>query len=371
MTAATTCDIPSINLQPFFEDKGVVIGQDPTPDQRQVAATIHQACQEHGFVHVTNFGLTKEMGDRLFAASKDLFDNPNKSNDYQPWSPVSNTGFSPYRNESLNANRPPDLKEAFNLRFPPAWTNHLDKTPERFRQVVEKVDGDSTTTIFTLLQTIAHRYGLACAVALGVKPDSFVKTLQKYDMCTLRFLHYPPCEFDSTDGASTTTQLPVRAGEHTDYGAYTFLFLGAQGPLGLQVKSVEGGAVGGSAGQEIDDSVAWKDVVVPDLNSNNKNGAAFGAVINTGAMMARWTNDHWKATAHRVIVPDAAAAQKDRYSIAFFVDPDHDQLIEVDDKYKHHHDGAPNYEPISSRDFISMKLQELADGGKDSIGKTA
>lgn len=41
-----------------------------------------------------------------------------------------------------------------------------------------------------------------------------------------------------------------------------------------------------------------------------------------GALLARLTNDNWRATAHRVIVPDLEAARQDRYSIAAFFDPD-------------------------------------------------
>jgi hypothetical protein len=143
----------------------------------------------------------------------------------------------------------------------------------------------------------------------------------------------------------------------------------------LQVKSVYGGEIGGSAGGENDDDgqgVRWKDVVIP--SSDGQDDDDFGAVINTGAMLARWTNDHWKATAHRVVVPDEDAARKDRYSIAFFVDPDVDQLIEVDDRFKRTITDSEStsgvdsrpfaYEPITSQDFIHMKLRELADGAK-------
>ena len=71
-----------------------------------------------------------------------------------------------------------------------------------------------------------------------------------------------------------------------------------------------------------------------------------------------------QATAHRVIIPDETAARQDRYSIAFFVDPDVDQLIEVDDKFKRE-SASHNfiYEPITSQDFLRMKLQDLASGG--------
>ncbi|KAG7362287.1 2(OG)-Fe(II) oxygenase family oxidoreductase [Nitzschia inconspicua] len=364
----SSCDIPSINLQPFFEDKGVVIGDTPTTEQMEAAATIHQACQKHGFVHVNNFGLSESFGERLFAASKDLFSVADK-HDLVPWHPSHNTGYSPYKSESLNVNRPADLKEAFNVRFPPTSTNpSLSKTPMSFQEIVDD-------EFFRKLQTAAIRYSMACALALDLPIDFFSKTLKKFDQCTVRFLHYPPCDFAEIKATTTTAaddavglnKAPVRAGEHTDFGAFTFLFL-KEGPMGLQVKSVEGGEVGGSAGGEEADG--WKDVVVPsspdDTNNHNKTGdenetttatTSFGAIINTGAMLARWTNDHWKATAHRVVVPNAEIASQDRYSIAFFVDPDADEFIEVDPKFAG--DGKCCYEPIRSRDFLSMKLNEM------------
>lgn len=359
MTSSSSCDIPSINLQPFFEDTGVVIGEDPTTEQLQVAATIHQACQEHGFVHVTHFGVSKEYGERLFAASQDLFDcDGNGKKLLVPWHPSHNTGYSPYKTERLNVNRPSDLKEAFNVRFPPHFKNEsLPNTPPSFQEI-------ANDDFFRILQTAAVRYGMACALALGLPMDFFSKTLQKMDQCTVRFLHYPPCDFSSeaatTNTNETLTPPAIRVGEHTDFGAYTFLLL-KEGPLGLQVKAVEGGEIGGSAGGEDDDG--WKDVVVVPSSLNDRPSSSCGAIINTGAMMARWTNDHWKATAHRVVVPTAEIAALHRYSIAFFVDPDADEIIAVDPKFVAAADGKQQncfcYEPITSRDFLTMKLNEM------------
>jgi isopenicillin N synthase-like dioxygenase len=143
------------------------------------------------------------------------------------------------------------------------------------------------------------------------------------------------------------------------YVAIQFLLLpSTQGTKGLQVKPVAGGEVDGMAGGEAE---GWRDVVLPSVDDSS-----FGAVINKGAMMARWTNDHWNATAHRVIEPSVEAASTDRYSIAFFVDPDADQMIEVDAKYevnttKQEPDAKRHkYSPISSKDFIRMKLEEMA-----------
>ncbi|KAL3922989.1 MAG: hypothetical protein SGILL_001914 [Bacillariaceae sp.] len=350
---ATACDIPSINLKPFFEDKGVVIGEEATKEQLEVAATIHQACQEHGFVHVTHFGLTQPFGERLFAASKDLFDHPSREQDFMPWHPSHNTGYSPFRNEKLNINRPPDLKEAFNVRFPPTSKNlSLPKTPKSFQAAIND-------DFFSMMQRAAVRYGMACALALGLPIDTFSKTLDNFDQCTVRFLHYPPCDIHGNrESGDNNKKVPIRVGEHTDFGAYTFLLL-KDGPMGLQVKSVEGGEIGGNAGGE--EAQGWKNVAIPALKKKHRNEseeeeASFGAVINTGAMMARWTNDHWKATAHRVVVPNLDIASKHRYSIAFFVDPDAEEFIKVDEKF------AVNgtcYAPISSKEFLSMKLKEM------------
>ena len=361
-TTVETCNIPSVNLEPFFRNEGVVIGETPTKGQLEAAATIHKACQEHGFVYVTNFGIDKQTGERLFEASKQLFDHPTKQEDFEPWHPSHNTGYSPFRNEALNVNRPPDLKEAFNVRFPPCYENpSLAKTPQSFQDVVNEA-------FFNCLKTAAVRYGLACALSLELPIDTFSKTLNKFDCCTVRFLHYPPCEFEPVEGNENTTSnsnVPIRVGEHTDFGGYTFLLLGKQGPMGLQVKSVSGGEVGGHAGGE--DS-GWKNVAVPDLAAQQDDDSdSFGAIINTGAMLARWTNDHWKATAHRVIIPDAEAASKDRYSIAFFADPDAHELIEVDEKFvSFNTDGEEKstcYEPITSKEFLLQKLKEMAEGG--------
>ena len=356
-----TCEISSVDLGPFFQEKGVVIGEEPTDDQREVASVINRMCRKHGFVHVTNFGMSMQFGQRLFAASEELFD-PARTGKYEPWSPATNTGFSPYRNESLNCNRPPDLKEAFNVRFPPKWENpSLPKTPQSFQSLIDEYT--------RIMKTASMRYGLVCALALELPLDTFTKQLNTYNLCTARFLHYPSCDFHDSVSASAGIDEAIRVGEHTDFGVFTFLLLrNGQGPMGLQIRAGErGGACGGKAGGE---ECGWMDVIVAKSEEKDEaNASSFGAIINTGSMMARMTNDYWKATPHRVIVPTAECARTDRYSIAFFVDPDIDEMIEVQEKYKDSDDAsegpcATYHEPISSMDFILAKLKEMADAGK-------
>lgn len=96
----------------------------------------------------------------------------------------------------------------------------------------------------------------------------------------------------------------------------------------------------------------WLDVPVPS-------GAT--AIVNTGALMARWTNDVWRATAHRVVVTSEQQAREVRFSVACFFDPDPDSVIEVHPKFVPEGDD-PKYEPISARDYEWRKLKEARLG---------
>ena len=80
-------------------------------------------------------------------------------------------------------------------------------------------------------------------------------------------------------------------------------------------------------------------------------------MVNTGALLARWTNDVWRATAHRVIVPNALVASTDRYSIACFIDPDAKAVVEVDPRFVPEGED-PKYPPTTGLEYLLMKLKE-------------
>jgi isopenicillin N synthase-like dioxygenase len=90
-------------------------------------------------------------------------------------------------------------------------------------------------------------------------------------------------------------------GAHTDYGIVTILW--ADAVRGLQILDTEG---------------AWHDVVpVP--------GAL---LINLGDLLARWTNDRWISTLHRVLAPvDAHGRMYRRRSAAYFHDGNFDAVV--------------------------------------------
>lgn len=346
MSNVPLAEIPCIDLGPYFVDEGVVVGEAPTEGQKKTAAAINDCCTVHGFAHITNFGLTASMEAEAFAASAELFALPDdtKGSELTMISPKTNTGYSPFAYEMLNRSRPPDLKEAFNVRNPELHPpdGYFSGCPDAFRM--------KALALWDVLALAARRYSLACAVALGLEANYFAKTLEKMDLCTCRFLHYPPCEAHADGG---DLKHAIRVGEHTDFGAFTFLLLG-QGAEGLQIKPIEGSEAGGAFGGE---EGGWLGVPPPPSRAGVDAADSVSALVNTGACLARWTNDVWRATAHRVIVPSTAVASRDRYSIACFIDPDAAAKVAVDERFVKQGEMA-KYPETTGLDYLLSKLRE-------------
>lgn len=121
----------------------------------------------------------------------------------------------------------------------------------------------------------------------------------------------------------------MRASAHTDYGTLTIL-KPDDAPGGLQV---------------LPKDEDWMDVpYIPDAY-----------VINLGDLMARWTNDKWISTSHRVVTPPVNPGRPTRrQSIAFFhnINPDHVvTCISTCTGPKN----PPKYPPIAAFDLLMQK----------------
>ena len=121
------------------------------------------------------------------------------------------------------------------------------------------------------MRDLGNRLMSLFARGLGLPPGFFADKIDQQPNA-LRAINYP-----ERDDAPLPGQL--RAGAHTDYGTLTILRQDAVG--GLEV---------------LDRGGRWTGVeTVP---------GAF--VINIGDLMARWTNDQWRSTLHRVVDPPVA-----------------------------------------------------------------
>lgn len=270
-----------------------------------VAAAVAEACARVGFLVVTGHGVPAGVIDRGWAAARAFFDLPEETKRTvvmpRPGYPY---GYSPVAGESLARSlgdrRPPDLKESFSigpadLTPPPesadavafAWAANLwPAEPPGFR--------DAMLAYYRGLSALAGRLMRLFALGLDL-PEAFFDDRIDRAISALRLLNYPDQPVPPEPGQ-------LRAGAHTDYGSLTIL-LPQDAPGGLEVQGPGG---------------AWH--AVPTVPG--------GFVINLGDLMARWTNDRWRSTLHRVVnpPPDAAGSTR-RQSIAFFHQPNWDAEI--------------------------------------------
>ena len=173
------------------------------------------------------------------------------------------------------------------------------------------------------MRDLGDRLMALFARGLGMPPGFFAdKTAQAAN--ALRAINYP---------ARDTAPLPgqLRAGAHTDYGTLTILRQDAVG--GLEVL----GPGGRWAGVE----------PVP---------GAF--VINIGDLMARWTNDRWRSTVHRVVdPPDPAAAAARRQSMPFFQNANWSAEISCLPTCREPGE-KPRYEPVLAGPHLAGKFRK-------------
>ena len=285
---------------------------------RRVAAELGRACRETGFFYVRNHGVPDALLSGIFRCSQAFFAAPRAAKDELAITRSRhNRGYVGIATESLNLAQA-DLKEAFNigLDLPASDPEVIAGKPFRGVNVWPATPGFRETTLayFNAVWRLGVELHQAIAADLGLPPTFFD---DKFDrpMATLRLLHYPPRDRNQ--------KLPG-AGEHTDYGSLTILLTDDVG--GLEVRRRDG---------------AW--IKAPPIPG------AF--VCNIGDCLMRWSNNTYVSTPHRVTSPPG----RDRYSIAFFFDPNPDALIECLPGCSAAAKPA-RYPPILAGDYLTQRL---------------
>ncbi len=280
-----TDDIPLIDLGPLLR------GQDG--GLQDVSRAIGAACRGTGFFYVTGHGIPDALMRAVFDQSARLFAAPRELlNSVALSSKTGNRGYVPIKGEALDPSKPADLKEAFNigLDLPPDDPDVMAGRGFRATNLWPDLPGFRETLLsyFAACHGLGQALHQAFSTDLGLPPDYFADKLDR-PMATLRLLHYP-------ERPPTMEKGQFGAGEHTDYGCVTLLLTDDAG--GLQVRRRDG---------------VWLDApYVP------------GAMVcNIGDCLMRWTNDIYASTPHRVVNP----AGRERYSVAFFLDPNPDALV--------------------------------------------
>jgi isopenicillin N synthase-like dioxygenase len=310
--------IPIVSLTSWFSGS--------TKEQVELANKINSVCRTIGFMYISDHGIPESMLQSVFNAAHQFFalSDDEKGNVHYSKSNY-HRGYIPLGGESTDPSAKADQKEAFDCgliyavdkaKYPDAavramtpnlWTESIP----RFRDDVEHYLNSVTNLARTLFSIWAVGFGM---------PGNFFQEKIDSPIAQLRLLHYPPA-----NGPVDRDYLGI--GTHCDYECLTIL---AQDDIGgLEVKN--------SLGQ-------W--VEAPPIKG------AF--VVNIGEMMARWTNDLFVATPHRVI----NRSRQSRYSIPFFFATNYDTVISclpscVTPNY------PARYEPIVAGQYLAKRLKDI------------
>ena len=231
-----------------------------------------------------------------------------------------NRGYSGLLHEALDPKAGADLKEAFNigLDLAPDDPEIAAGVPFRALNVWPDAPGFKPTFLAYFDACSAPRQRpaprLRAATSACRSTSSATSSIVRWRRCGC--LHYP-----------ATAAEAIGAGEHTDYGNITLLATDDVG--GLEVRTRSGD---------------W--IAAPPI------AGAF--VVNIGDCLMRWTNDVYVSTPHRVV----NRSGRERYSIAFFFDPNPDALVEAIPSC-----GEPRYAPILAADYLKMRLDASVPKG--------
>ncbi|CAN1195506.1 2-oxoglutarate-Fe(II) type oxidoreductase hxnY [Linum perenne] len=295
-----------------------------SPDRLSTADSIRKACIDYGFFYLSNHGVEEELIRRVFEESRKFFSLP--LDEKSKLLRKDHRGYTPLYAENLDPDSSSigDSKESFYVGPITGACNKAEMnqwpSPEvlpSWRLTLESYHEKVMSAGIRLISLIA--------LALNLDENHFEKigALSEPEGF-LRLLHYPGelgCSDEELYGASA----------HSDYGMITLLI--ADGVPGLQAKALQLSYLNS----------------VPPFRSWISNLRCF--IVNIGDMMERWTNCLFRSTLHRVM-----PTGQERYSLAFFFDPNRDCIVECLESCCSE-SSPPRFPAIRSMDYLQERFR--------------
>ncbi len=302
-------EVPTIDFSPFFEGDA--------RRRKAVAMDIAAACEEIGFFYITGHRVPPSLHSGVFEQSARFFALPVEDRQkvaasydwYRGWVGTQPGGalsrnsrlFEQYRMQKDMSADDPDVLSGNFFYKPNRWPENLDGF------------ADTCNGYYDAMEALSRHLLRAFALGVDLPEDRFDDNFKK-PLSQLSLMYNPPLpggvDLDVTNMVS-----------HTDDTPFTILAQGEVG--GLEVKRRDG---------------HW--IAVPPSED--------ALTINVGDMMMWWTNGRYLSNLHRV----RNTSGRERYSVPFFLNPDHDVVVEPLPEFVSK-DGVAKFPPVHVATHLS------------------
>lgn len=288
--------------------------QDPAARARFVE-DIGRACNDIGFVAISNHYLSDELQARAYEQVSAFFSLPmDTKHKYIVEGARGQRGYSSMGTEQAVGAEVPDLKEFWQHGREAVAPNPSVEELPAFSEVCHEIYDALERTGRTLLRGIA--------LYLNLEEDYFEPRVEG-GQSIIRCIHYPPITQEPTSA--------VRAAQHEDINLITLLMGASAGGLEILTKSGEWLGITALPGQ---------------------------LVVNIGDMLQRLTNGVLKSTTHRVVNPPREQWGESRFSIPFFLHPRADvslaclpQTVTADN--------PKQFEDMTAGEYLNERLEAI------------
>ncbi len=287
----------------------------------RAAREINAAFTTVGFLYIANHGLAEPVIAEAVREAQGFFRQPTEKKREVAIN-KRHRGFNALGDALMYEATKPDYKEFYTmgLELPEDDADVLAGEPLRGPNNWP-ADRPGLRTAMTAYYDGIGRCGadlLTCvATSLGLAPNYFADKYRKRLQRT-QIIYYPP-------HPETATEDQFGLAPHTDFGCITLLWQDDNG--GLEVLERQ--------------SRTW--IAARPIPGT--------LVVNVGDLLARWTNDRYASTPHRVI----NRSGRERFSIATFYDPDFKAV--VDPRQLGISGAECRYEPTTSGAHILSRIE--------------
>jgi isopenicillin N synthase-like dioxygenase len=279
--------IPIIDMQGVREGNMAAV--------RRAAREIHGACTGSGFFYIANHGVPAGVIEAAYGEAQIFFRQPLEKKREVAVN-ARHRGFNALGDALMYEAKRPDYKEFYSIGLelaeddpdvaagePLRGPNNWPKERPAFRAALSAYYDAMGVCGAGLLRCVA--------VSLDQPADFFASRYRKRLQRT-QIIYYPP---------TPVAEDQFGLAPHTDFGCITLLWQDDNGGLEVLERS----------------SRAW--TPAPPI--------AGTLVVNVADLLARWTNDRYASTPHRVV----NRSGRERFSIATFYDPDFKAVVDPRD----------------------------------------